>query len=166
MRPPFLAWRLPPTLCRISGVSFFLRSMGAFFLSYQSLSNPKNIARWWGVWDARLALLKMVLAFTISQDDGEGGIHVLSIFENGVGVWESWGGDISCDGVVVAIIVMCLCDCAYVRERYDVSSGSSWIYGIFHVRANNISYISGEISKMLFLDRSWRAASFITKNVC
>ena len=45
-------------------------------------------------------------------------------------------------------------DCAYVRECADVSAGSSWIFGIFHVRAKNIAYISGEISKMLFLDRS------------
>ena len=31
MRPPSLAWFLPPTLCGIAGVSLFSRRIGAFF---------------------------------------------------------------------------------------------------------------------------------------
>ena len=55
------------------------------FLSSQTFSNPENIARLLGGWDARLALLKMVLAFSISQDDGEGGMHILCVVEYGAG---------------------------------------------------------------------------------
>ena len=52
------------------------------------------------------------------------------------------------------IVVICFCYCVDVRERADVSAGSSWISGILNVRAKNIVCISGEIMEMLFLDRS------------
>ena len=74
--------------------------------------------------------------------------------------------DSSCDGVVVAIVVLCLCDCADVRERADVSAVSSWIYGLLLVRTKNIAYVSREIREMLFLDRSRRAYSLTTNNFC
>ena len=93
MRLPTLAWRLPPALCGIAGVSFFSRIIGAFFfLSSQTFLNPENIVRLWGGWDARLVLLKMVLAFTILQDDGEGGMNILRVVKDGVGVLDdkSW----------------------------------------------------------------------------
>ena len=54
--------------------------------------------------------------------------------------------------MVLASEMMCLGDCADVRERADVSAGSSWIYGILHVCANNIACVSGEIMEMFFID--------------
>ena len=57
-------------------------------------------------------------------------IHL--IVEDGVGVWDILGGDGGCDGVVVAIVLLCLGDCEGVRERAIVSVGSSLIYGILH----------------------------------
>ena len=35
-----------------------------------------------------------------------------------------------CDGVIFVVVVLCLSDFADVRERADVSAGSSLIYGI------------------------------------
>ena len=56
--------------------------------------------------------------------------------------------------MALAFEMMYLSNCAYVRERADVSYGFSGISGILHVRAKNIAYVSGEIREMLFLDRS------------
>ena len=59
-------------------------------------------------------------------------MNVCRIVEDDIGVRDSRGGDIGCDGVVVAIVASCLGDCAYVRECADVSAGSSLISGILH----------------------------------
>ena len=56
--------------------------------------------------------------------------------------------------MALALEMMYLSDCAYVREWDDVSAGSSGISGILHVHTKNIEYINGKIRKMLFLDRS------------
>ena len=74
----------------------------------------------------------MALAFKITGDDEEGGMHVCRVVEYGVGVRESWGGDSGYDVVVVTIFALCLGDFAYVRERADVSAGSNFISGILH----------------------------------
>ena len=57
-------------------------------------------------------------------------MHIWRFGEDAVGVRDSWGGDIGCDGVVVEIFVLCHSDFADVRERADVSAGYSLIYGI------------------------------------
>ena len=60
-------------------------------------------------------------------------MHVRHILEDIVGVRDSWGGDSGCDGVfVVAIVALCLGDCADVKECAVVSDGSSLISGILH----------------------------------
>ena len=90
-------------------------------------------------------------------------MHVRRVVEDGADVQESWLGDSSWDVVFVEIVVLCLCDGADVRERADVSAGSSWISGILHVRAKNIACVRREIREY-FLGRSQRAASFTTNN--
>ena len=74
----------------------------------------------------------MALEFEISRDDGEGGMHVRRVVEDDVGIRDIWGRGGGCDVVVVAIVTLCLSDCADVRERADVSSGNSLISGILH----------------------------------
>ena len=56
--------------------------------------------------------------------------------------------------MALAFKMMYLGNCADVRERANLSAGSSWISGILHVRAKNIAYVSADIREMLFFDRS------------
>ena len=42
IRPPYLAWRLPPELCGIAGVSLFYRRLGAFFFVILNLIEPRQ----------------------------------------------------------------------------------------------------------------------------
>ena len=107
-----------------------------------------------------------MLEFAISQDDGEGGMHVSALLKMALAFETVENGGSGFDGVVVVIIVLFLCDCTDARERAGVSAGPSWISGILHVRAKNITCVNGKIRQMLFLDRSRRAASFTTKNFC
>ena len=86
MRPPSLDWRLTPELCGIAGVSLFSRSLGDFFFFNRTFSNPDNVVRRGGGWDAHLAFLKMALAFAISRDDRGGRMHVARVVEDGFGV--------------------------------------------------------------------------------
>ena len=41
--------------------------------------------------------------------------------------------------MALAFEMLCLVDCADVRERADMSAASSWISGILHVHAKNIT---------------------------